>query len=47
MYNETCIGGSRKGGGGLQVATPLKIQKLNKSDKAKQKTKEVKREKEK
>ena len=46
-YNETCIGGSRRGVTG--VATPLKIQKLKKSDKAKQKkkTEEMKREKEK
>ena len=45
MYNETCIGGSRRGrGGGVTgVATPLKIQKLKKSDKAKQKTEEMKR----
>ena len=36
------------GGGGVKgVATPLKIQKLKKSDKAKQKTEEMKREKEK
>ena len=42
MYNDTCIGVSRRGGG-YGGYNPFENSKVKKSDKTKQKTEEMKR----